>query len=423
MFLAVLVMLSRATVAESQASELSSKVDAVFAALDKKDSPECALAVVRQGKITYERGDGMANLDYNLPITPKPSFYIASTSKQFTAFSVAPFAEQGKLSLDDAIKRYFPELPAAVYASVTVRQLMYHTSGVQDYFTLLDIAGKSGDDRFTQEDFLDLLGRQRQLNFPPGDQFLYSNSGYVLLAILVERVSGESFREFATQNIFQPLGMEHTFFRDDATVIVPNRATGYSFENGAYKFHAATFALPGSGGLLTTVDDLFPWDQNFYHNKLGKRTYSLLTTIQSPGQLNRGKTLTYAFGLEMSEYRGLKMVEHAGASFGYRAQMIRLPAQDFSVICLCNSDAIQVSRDRFVRQVADVYLASDFKQAPATGARAASAQHAEGTTEYKPVSVSERDLATRVAVFEEKEDGTIWKTYLKEGNSTQRLPR
>src|SRR6266478_2919257 len=171
--------------------------------------------------------------------------------------------------------------------------------------------------------FWDLLGRQKELNFKPGDQHLYSNSGYLPLAILVERVSGKSFREFAAQNIFQPLGMEHTFFRDDPTLIVPNRATGYSFENGSYKFHAATFALRGSGGLLTTVDDLFLWDQNFYHNKLGKGTSSLLTEIQTPGHLNNGKALTYAFGLEISEYRGLKMVEHAGASFGYRAQMIR----------------------------------------------------------------------------------------------------
>ncbi len=204
--------------------------------------------------------------------------------------------------------------------------------------------------------------------------------------------------------------MEHTFFRDDPTLIVPNRATGYSFENGSYKFHAATFALRGSGGLLTTVDDLFLWDQNFYHNKLGKGTSSLLTEIQTPGHLNNGKALTYAFGLEISEYRGLKMVEHAGASFGYRAQMIRFPAQELSVICLCNSDAIQVSPE-----VSDVYLASEFKQAPTTGASATSVQQTKGDPEYKPVSVPENELTTRVGVFEEKEDHTIWKIFLKEG--------
>lgn len=412
--LMILVIFSRSAAAQAQRSELSTKVDAVFAALDKKDSPGCALAVVRHGKIVYERGYGMANLDYNLAISPKSNVYIASPSKQFTAFSVALLAERGKLSLDDPLTKYFPELPVSVYGSVTIRQLIHHTSGIRDYFTLLDIAGKSGDNRFTQEDFLDLLGRQRQLNFPPGDQFLYSNSGYALLAILVERVSGKSFRDFTAQNIFQPLGMEHTFFRDDPTVMVTNRATGYSFENGSYKFHAATFTLPGSGGLLTTVDDLFLWDQNFYHNKLSNGTSSLLTEIQTPGHLNSGKALPCAFGLEISEYRGLKMIKPAGASFGYRAQMLRFPAQEFSVICLCNSDAIQVSPDRFALQVADVYLASESKQAPTTGPSSTSVQETKRSSE-SAVSVPENELATRVGVFEDKDDDTIWKTFLKPG--------
>lgn len=399
LFLTVRIMFSRGTVAEPRASVFGSKVDAVFVALDKKGSPNCTLAVVRQGKVIYESGYGVANLDYNPPITSS-NLYIASTLRQSTVFSFALLARQGKLPLDEAITDYFP-IPAAVYGSTTVRQLIYHTSGVQDYFTLSDIVG-SGDDRFTQEDLPDLLGRLQQLNFLPGDQFLYRNSGYVLLTVLVERLSGKSFRESAAQSIFQPLGMEHTVFRADVTVIVPNRATGDSFKNGAYNFHAAAFTHPGSGGLLPTMNDLFLWEQNFYHNKLGKRTSSLLREIQTPGQLTSGKALTYAFGLEISECRGLKMVEHAGASFGYRAPMIRFAAQEFSVICLCNSDAIQVSPDQFARQVADVCLASGFEQAPATGASATSAHQAEGTTEYKAVSVSERDLPTRLGAFEEK---------------------
>ena len=411
--LSIVLIILCSAFAYPQTSELTSRVDAVFAAMDKKDSPGCALAVVQQGKIVYKHGYGMANLDYNIPLTPASNFYIASTSKQFTAFVVALLEQQRKLSLDDPITEYFPELPSSIYGSVRVRHLIYHTSGIPDYFSLLDLAGRSGDDRFTHEDFLDLLARQRELNFKPGEQHLYSNSGYLLLAMLVERVSGKSLREFAAENIFQPLGMQHTLFRDDPTVIVPNRATGYSFENGAYKFHSANFALPGSGGLLTTVEDLFLWDQNFYHNKLGDGTPALLAEIQTPGRLNSGKALTYAFGLDMGEYKGLKMVSHAGASFGYRAEMIRFPEKQFSVICLCNSDAIRVSPERFARQVADIYLGDELKQELSTATRAV--PKVAAPVEAKTIQISEQELATRVGVFQNKETKTIWKLFVRNG--------
>ena len=412
-FLALILTILNHASAYPQTPELAPRVDAIFAPFDKKDSPGCALAVVRHGKIIYKRGYGMANLDYNIPITPASNFYIASSSKQFTAFSVALLEKQGKLSLDDSITKHFPELPVSVYGSVVVRQLIHHTSGIPDYFALLDIAGKSGDDRFTHDDFVDLLARQKTLNFKPGDQFLYSNSGYLLLAMLVERVSGKSFREFAAQNIFQPLGMDHTFFRDNPTAIVPNRASGYSFENGSYKFHAANFALPGSGGLLTTVEDLFLWDQNFYHNKLGDGTSALLTEIQTPGRLNSGKQLTYAFGLEISEYRGLKMVNHAGASFGYRAQLIRFPEQEFSVICLCNSDAVAVSPEKFARDVADVYLSTEFKQQAASSANSLSASNSAASVEAKTIEVPEAELTSRTGVFQNRNTKTVWKLFVK----------
>jgi hypothetical protein len=231
----------------------------------------------------------------------------------------------------------------------------------------------------------------------------------------VERVSGKSLREFAAQNIFHPLGMEHTFFRDDPTLIVKNRATGYSYENGAYKFHSTNFALPGSGGLLTTVEDLFLWDQNFYHNKLGSGAPSRLTEIQTPGQLSSGKALTYAFGLEIRPYKGLRIVEHAGASFGYRAQMIRFPDQQFSVICLCNSDALQISPERFASEVADVYLHDEFKQEASTATKIVSDDRAKEGTEAEPAELPASELATRVGVFQNRETKTVWKLFVKQG--------
>jgi CubicO group peptidase (beta-lactamase class C family) len=414
LILSLTFILINSGLAYPQTPDFAPRVDAVFAPLDKKDSPGCALAVVQHGKIVYKRGYGMANLDYNLPNTPATNFYIASSSKQFTAFSIALLERQGKLSLDDPVTKYFPELPASVYGPVVIRQLIHHTNGIPDYFALLEIAGRSGDDRFTQEDFLDLLARQKTLNFKPGDQFLYSNSGYLLLAMLVERVSGKSLRQFTTQNIFDPLGMRHTFFRDDPTVIVPNRASGYSFENGSYKFHAATFALPGSGGLLTTVEDLFLWDQNFYHNKLGDGTPALLTEIQTPGRLNNRKPLTYAFGLEITDYKGLKMVNHAGASFGYRAQLLRFPEQEFSVICLCNSDAVAMSPDRFSREVADIYLSKEFKQQAASTANGVSASSSALNVEGKPIRVPDTELASRTGVFQNRNTKTVWRLFIKD---------
>ncbi|HYY93580.1 MAG TPA: serine hydrolase domain-containing protein, partial [Pyrinomonadaceae bacterium] len=272
-------------------------MDALFADFDKKDSPGCALAVIQDGALTYQRGYGMADLDYNVPITPASVFYVASDSKQFTAFSVALLVEQGKVSLGDPITKYFPELPGTVYGAVTVGNLVYHTGGVRDYWPLLGLSGNPVEGGVTDDDFIALMARQKALNFKPGEQFEYSNSGYVLLAVLVKRVSGMGLPEFAAVNIFRPLGMNNTFFRDDPSVVVKRRATGYSYQNGGYGEHITDSHLVGDGGLMTTVGDLFLWDQNFYHNKLGKGSPDLIKLVETTGTLNNGKKTTYAFGL------------------------------------------------------------------------------------------------------------------------------
>jgi CubicO group peptidase (beta-lactamase class C family) len=276
----------------------------------------------------------MANLEHNIPISSTTVFRIASTSKQFTATCVILLAEQGKLSLNDDVRKYLSEMPE--YESpITIRHLIHHTSGIRDYLELIELAGMSDHDYYTDEEALEMLTRQKELNFKPGDEYLYSNSGYLLLSIIVQRGSGKSLHEFAEEHIFKPLGMRNTHFHDDHRMIVKNRAAGYSpRENDGYQIRMTTLDIVGDGGVFTTIEDLFLWDQNFYHNRLGEK--NLISQLLTPGMLNNGEKLNYAFGLAVSDYRGLRLISHGGSFAGFRAQMIRFPEQKLSVICLAN---------------------------------------------------------------------------------------
>jgi len=209
-------------------------VDKLFSQWDKKDTPGCALAIVKDGKIIYKQGYGLANLELNVPITPQSVFYIGSVSKQFVTMCIAILDKQGKLSLDGDIRKYVPELPD-YGPPITVRHLIYHTSGLRDYLTLLGIAGIDFG-TYHEDDVVELIAQQKELNFAPGKEYLYSNSGYFLLAVIVERASGKSLRKFAEQNIFKPLGMKNSHFHDDYRILIKNRASGYfPAEKGRYK--------------------------------------------------------------------------------------------------------------------------------------------------------------------------------------------
>lgn len=376
---------------------LEEKVDELFAEWDKPNSPGCALGVIKDGRLIYARGYGMANLEYDIPITSKTVFRIGSTSKQFTAMCIALLAERGKLSLDDDIRKYIPEMPR-YEASITIRHLIHHTSGIRDYLELMDMALKREEDYYTPEETIEMLARQKGLNFKPGEKFLYSNSNYFLLGVIVERVSGKSLREFAEENIFKPLGMENTHFHDDHTMIVKNRAVGYSpKKDGGFRICETTLDIVGDGGLFTTVEDLLLWDRNFYENKLdgGQK---LIDQIFTPGKLNNGEELDYAFGLIISNYRGLKMVHHGGAFVGFRAEMIRFPKQRFSVICLANLDSINPTK--LAKRVADIYLADQFKE------------------EIKPVKFVQLPigkLKTKIGTFRDPETGMVCRLTLEDG--------
>ncbi|MGH7526956.1 MAG: serine hydrolase domain-containing protein [Gemmatimonadales bacterium] len=330
------------------------RLDAVFAQYDRASSPGCAPGVYRDGRIGYAKAYGSANLELGAPLTPASVFDIGSTSKQFTAMSVLLLARDGKLALDDDVRRYLPSLPE-YGAPITIRHLLYHTSGIRDYTTLLALAGEPTQNWTTDDDALELIVRQRALNFAPGSEWQYSNSGYFLLSLVVKRVSGQSLRRFAQSRIFEPLGMAQTHIHDDHAMVVPNRATGYvpSDSAGPFRIEMSDFEQTGDGSVFTTVEDLVKWDENFYSAVVGGP--ELLAEMVKPGALNDGKPVDYAAGLVVGEYRGLKTVEHGGAWAGYRAQLLRFPTEHVSIACLCNLGS--ANPDRLAQQVADVYLA------------------------------------------------------------------
>jgi len=337
----------------------SAGVDEVFLDLAKPGSPGCALAVARGGRIIYEKGYGLANLEEKVNITPQTVFDIGSTSKQFTAASILLLERQGKLSVHDDIRKYLPELPDYGH-KITLLHLLNHTSGLRDYLTLFELAGINTDSVTTDEDAMAIISNQRALNFEPGSEWLYSNTGFFLLSVIVKRVSGKSLPEFANENIFAPLEMKSTVYRNDHTQIVANRALAYDAKEkeGGYALNISYFEQTGDGAVHTSVEDLMKWDENFYTSKVGGREF--LAELQEPGKLNSGKALSYAKGLMVEKYRGMSIVEHGGSWGGYRAQLLRFPEQHFSVACLCNVG--NAGPEKRALRVADIFLTEEMKE-------------------------------------------------------------
>ena len=393
----------------ARADSLTDEVDKIFSEWDRPDSPGCALGVIKDSHFIYKRGYGSANLEYNIPITSKTIFRIGSTSKQFTAMCFALLEEEGRLSLDDDIRKYIPELPQ-YEAPITINHLLHHTSGLRDYLTLMDLAGAREDDFYVDGEVVAMLARQQELNFKPGDDYLYSNSGYFLLSEIIKKITGKSMRFYADEKIFKPLGMKNTHFHDDHTMIVKNRASGYSPQkNGGFRIDMTNLDMIGDGGVFTCVDDLFFWDQNFYHNKLGKGGQSLIEKMLTCGYLNSGKKLDYALGLVVSQYRGLKMINHGGAFVGFRAQIIRFPEQHFSVIVLANLSTINPTK--LAKKVADIYLADIFPEEP---------KIPRGKRQF--IKLTEAELKEKMGAYYNKKTEAIWRVFLKEGQLEVNAP-
>lgn len=335
------------------------RVDSLMAAYDRTDSPGGVVAVVRGGEVIFAKGYGMAQLEYGIPNTPQTIYHVASISKQFTAFAIALLESRGLLSLDDEIHKYLPELPD-FGAPITIRQLIHHTSGLRDQWALWVVAGGTLADVIRQEELLQLVQRQRELNFAPGTANLYCNTGYTLLSEIVERVSGESFREFMRKNVFEPLGMKDSQIYEDHGRIVPGRAYSYigSPDRGVRKM-ILSYGNQGATSLFTTVLDLARWVNNFRTGQVGGP--GVIARMQERGVLASGDTIIYAFGLVIDEFRGLRRIAHSGSDAGFRTMVAYYPELDAGVITFSNVASFPGS---MAERIAEVFFGEHMTPRP-----------------------------------------------------------
>ena len=372
-----------------QGQDSTAQIDRIFA-FASNTSPGCAVAVDRNGRTLVSKAYGMANLEYDVPLTPNTIFEAGSVSKQFTAASVLLLQQDGKLSLEDPIAKYFPELPDYAKA-ISIRQMLNHTSGLRDWGAVVAVAGwPRGTRTYTHVHVLDIIAKQQSLNYEPGAEYLYSNSNYNLAAMLVERVSGMTFSEFTRARLFQPLGMNSTSWRDDYTRIVKRRATAYARAGTSWRQQMPFENVYGNSSLLTTVGDLTIWNRNFWQPAIGGADFT--RQMETRGVLNDRTTIPYALGLVVDSSRGHPRVSHDGATAGYRASLVRYPEQGLSIALLCNASA--ANPVSLANQVATVFLPA---QLPAVGEAAAA-----GATAALPTPES---LRTRVGVYREVRTG------------------
>jgi CubicO group peptidase (beta-lactamase class C family) len=339
-----------------------SRVDRVFARFDRTDSPGCALGIGNGGHVVYERGYGMSDLQHHLAITPASIFHVASISKQFAAAAVGVLAAEGRLSLDDDVRRYVPEVPDHGHR-ITIRQLIHHTSGLRDQWSLLAAAGWRSDDLIIEQDVLDIIARQRRLNFVPGAEYVYSNTGYTLLAVIVKRVSGLSLREFAHQRWFVPLGMTRTHFHDDHTMIVHDRTSAYQPRAGGnWSISIPVFDTYGATSLFTTPRDLLRWMAEL--DRPTVLSPGLVREMETSAVLTDGTATGYGFGLAVDRHRGLRTVGHSGADAGYRSFAVRIPERGLAVAILCNASTANTGE--LARGVLDALLGTSAPAGTAT---------------------------------------------------------
>jgi CubicO group peptidase (beta-lactamase class C family) len=353
---ALLVMVAPRATGQSAATSpaVLADVDRIFARWNSASLPGCTVGVSRDGRWILARAYGMADLEHGIANQTDTIIEGGSLSKQFTAASVLLLVQQGKVALDDPAHKYIPELPD-YGAPLTIRHLLTHTSGLRDWGSIEEIVGWPRTSRaYTHAHVLDIVSRQRALNFPPGSAYSYSNTGYNLAAILVSRVSGKSFQEFTHDMLFEPLGMTRTSWRDDFTRVVRDRAIAYDVSStGAVTMDMPFENVHGNGGLLTTVGDLLKWNENAVTTKVGGR--GLIDLQRETMRLTSGEKIEYAFGLRVSSWKGVPEVSHSGSTAGYRAWLGQYPTKQLSVAVLCNAG--NAPGTGLGHQVADLFLA------------------------------------------------------------------
>lgn len=380
----------------AQNSLPTKKIDSLFSSYNTLDQPGVALGIIKDGTLVYSKGYGSADLEHDVAISDQTVFYAASVSKHFITFAVLLLEEQGKIDLDAKIQRYLPDFPDYGYP-LTIRHFIHHTSGVRDYLTLWTMAGNDYLDKMNKRAVYEMIIRQESLNFKPGEKYLYSNSCYLLLAMIIEKASGLSLDEFAQRFMFQPLNMHNTHFHDNVYHLVKNRAFSYSPRGDEFDNLIMRFDMVGSGGLYTNVEDLAKWDANMNTNHLGKGGQEIIQKMHEMGLLNNGESTGYAFALRIEKYRGLNTVGHGGAMAGYRTYYLRFPEQGISLIVLSNRSDFESKKS--ILDLADIVLKDEFtsekpiEEAPRRSEQTLSSFEANNLKEYQGTFYS-RELDT-----------------------------
>lgn len=310
------------------------KIDSLFLDWNKPNHPGGTVGIMQKGRIVFSKAYGLASLEYLVPNSPSTRFNIASVSKQFTAMGIVILQQQGKLSVDDDIRKYLPGLPD-FGETITIRHMLHHTSGLRSLHALLGLAGWRSDDARTNEDINRFMLNQRDLNFKPGDEYLYCNTGYMLMANIIEKITGEEFPKWMKESIFQPLGMINTYVEDNYSSVVTNNATSYySRENNEFDRAIEYWGYVGSGNIHSTTDDLLRWLENFNNPQPGwEAQFDILQTMDT---LNNGRENTYAFGVRIGDFNGFKSVGHGGSIGGFRSNIVTYPEEELNIAILTN---------------------------------------------------------------------------------------
>lgn len=357
---AVLFILLAPMANAADTKDFTPQIDELFRDFNHPDVPGASVMIIHHGKIVFAKSYGLADLEKRTPAKVDSNYRLASVSKQFTAMSILILADSGKLLLDDSITNFFPEFPA-YGASISVRHLLNHTSGLPDYE---DLIPKDTTIPVLDINVLRLVAQQDKTYFPPGSQFRYSNTGFALLALIVEKVSGMTYSAFLKKHIFTPLGMDRTLAYEAGISTVPNRAFGYSEKDGHFTRtdQSLTSSVLGDGGIYSSVTDLYHWNEALYTTKLVSK--KMLDEAFSPGKNTlHDINLQYGFGWFVSDYRGLRNIWHSGETIGFNTRIERFPDQRFAVIILANRAHAHL--DNIPRKIANLYLSdSEFRDVP-----------------------------------------------------------
>jgi len=355
----------------------------LFAEFDNDYRPGAAVAIVKDGNVIYKSGFGISDFDKKTPINPSTRLNICSIGKQFTAFAIALLEHEGKLSINDDIRNYIPEI-YDFGESISIQNLLNHSSGLREIADILEISGKRCNGPFSKEDVIKLICRQKELNFKPGTEYFYCNTGYILLAEIIERVTNKPYIEWITENIFKPLGMNNTYIYHDPDDFVNDYAWSYTLDNDRNykkeKLYKAWYV--GAGNVFSTVEDMSKWLINFDYPKVGNA--QIISTLEKNKiSMNKDSTEFYTFGRVLSNYKGLKYYWHGGGGYGYTAQIVHFPDYKFGAIVLSNF--IYGGVHGRARQIADIYLNDHFTVTDPI--------YFEYRNPYKPVKVNNKILS------------------------------